>query len=88
MNISHHIALFPIEADFNGASITVTLPRPGGGFRRQVEVEVPFVNDEINEFQETYVGYIVIDDAVDRDTIVFQRTATQLIINDNDGKSS
>ena len=79
---------FSKETDFNGASITVTLPRPGGGFPRQVELEVPFVDDEINEFQETYVGYIVMDNAVDRDTIMFERTATQLIITDDDGKSS
>ena len=70
-----------------GDPITITLPRPGGGFR-QVEVEIPFEDDEINEHQETLVGYIEIAEATDPDTIMLGRTATQLFIDDNDGKFS
>ena len=74
------------DSDFDGDPITVILPRPGGGTNRQILLEVPFVDDEINEHPETLVGYIEITSAIDGDTIVLGRTATQLIINDNDGK--
>ena len=52
-----------------------------------MELEIPFVDDEINEFQETFVGYIKVENAVDPGTIMLERTVTQLIINDNDGTS-
>ena len=54
---------------------------------RQVEVEFPIVDDEIVEPQQSLVGYIEIANAVDIDTITLGRTATRLIINDNDGKT-
>ena len=52
-----------------------------------MDVQIPFTNDEINEHQETFVGYITIESTVDNSTIQLGRTATQLIINDNDSKS-
>ena len=76
------------ESDFIGDVITVTLPRPGGGTNRVVEVNIPIVDDLINEHQETFVGYIEIVDAVDPATISLGVAAVQLIINDNDSKIS
>ena len=73
-----------IDDDFNGNDITVTIPVDGP--LRQVNVRIPFTDDEINEHPETFVGYITIESAVDRSTIQLGRTATQLIINDNDSK--
>ena len=73
------------ESDFVGAPITITIPRPGGGTNRQVMLEVPFIDDNINEHEETFVGYIEIESAIDESILTFARTATQLIINDNDG---
>jgi hypothetical protein len=72
------------EDDFIGDVITVTLPRPGGGTNRQVDVLIPIVDDAIVEQQQTLIGYIEIASAVDIDNIRRERTATQLIINDND----
>ena len=73
-----------IEDDFNGYNITVTIPVDGP--LRQVDVQILFTDDEINEHQETFVGYITIESIVDNSTIQLGRTATQLIINDNDSK--
>ena len=58
---------------------------PAQGTNRQVELNIPFTDDAINEHQETLVGYIEIASAVDTGTITLGRTATQLIIDDNDG---
>ena len=80
-----HIFLYP-DSDFDGDPIMITLPHLGAETNRQVLLEIPFVDDEINEHPETLVGYIEITSAVDSETIVLGRTATQLIINDNDGK--
>ena len=73
-----------IDDDFDGDDITVTIPVDGP--LRQVNVRIPFNDDDINEHQETFVGYITIESAVDMSTIQLDRTATQLIINDNDSK--
>ena len=73
----------PPDSDFDGTPITITIP---GGLNREVLVEIPIVNDTINEHQETLVGYIEVTSAEDPGTIVIGRSATQLIINDNDGK--
>ena len=51
-----------------------------------VSVPVPIIDDEINEETETYVGYIRLVSAVDPENVIFGISATQLIINDNDGK--
>ena len=75
-----------IDDDFNGNNITVTIPVDGP--LRQVDVQIPFTDDEINEHQETFVGYITIKSTVDSSTIQLGRTATQLIISDNDSKLS
>ena len=75
------------EADFVGTEITVTLP-PGDLDNRQVDVAVPIIDDEIVEAQQTFVGFIEIQEAVDEGTIMLERTATMLIINDDDGKTS
>ena len=80
-----HIFLYP-DSDFDGDPIMITVPRLGAGINRQVLLEIPFVDDEINEHPETLVGYIEITSAVDEETIVLGRMATQLIINDNDSK--
>jgi hypothetical protein len=61
----------------------VTLP-PGDTNNRQVDVNVPIIDDLIVEAQQTFVGYIHIQDAVDASTIMLARTATMLIINDDD----
>ena len=53
---------------------------------RQVDVQVPIIDDAIVEAQQTFVGFIEIEEAVDEGTIMFGRTATMLIINDDDGK--
>ena len=74
------------ESDFIGDVITVTLPRPGGGTNRVVEVIIPIVDDTIIEHQETFVGYFVIADAVDPSTISLGVAAVQIIINDNDSE--
>ena len=66
----------------------MTLPRPGGGTNRQVDVLIPIVDDAIVEQQQTLIGYIEIASAVDVDNIRLERTATRLIINDNDGKTN
>ena len=50
-----------------------------------MDVSIPIVDDAINEGQESFVGYIELEDAVNQDTIILQCTTTQLIINDNDG---
>ena len=76
------------ESDFIGDVITVTLPWPGGGTNRVVEVIIPTIDDLINEHQETLVGYIEIAEAVDPSTISLGVAAVQLIINDNDSKIS
>ena len=73
------------ENDFNGSPITITLPNPAGGTVRQVELEIPIIDDMILEHQETLVGFIEIANAIDVGTIQLGRTAAQLIINDNDG---
>lgn len=73
-----------IDADFTGDDITVTIPVEGP--LRQVDIRIPFEDDAINEHQETFVGYITIESTVDENTIQLGRTATQLIINDNDSK--
>ena len=52
---------------------------------RRVDVQIPIVDDEIVEPQQSLVGYIEIANAVDTDTITLGRNATRLIINDNDG---
>ena len=52
---------------------------------RRVDVQIPIVDDEIVEPQQSLVGYIEIANAVDIDTITLGRNATRLIINDNDG---
>ena len=69
-------------ADFDNSIITATLPGPN----RQVQVSIPIVDDMIIENQETFVGYIVIAEAIDPGTIELGRSATQLIINDNDSE--
>ena len=74
--------------DFVGDPITITLPRPGGGTNRQVAVNIPIIDDAINEHQETLVGFIEITEAIDTDTIILGRSAAQLIINDNDGNKT
>ena len=79
----HNSFFSPPEADFNGAVLTVTLP-PGDTNNRQVDVNVPIIDDLIVEAQQTFVGYIHIQDAVDASTIMLARTATMLIINDDD----
>ena len=53
-----------------------------------MDVAVPIIDDEIVEAQQTFVGFIEIQEAVDEGTIMLERTATMLIINDNDGKTS
>ena len=73
------------ESDFIGTPIVITLPNPDGGTVRQVELEIPIIDDLINEHQETLVGFIEITDATDEGTINLGRTAAQLIIDDNDG---
>ena len=73
------------ENDFNGSPITITLPNPAGGTVRQVELQIPIIDDMILEHQETLVGFIQIANAIDEGTIQLGRTAAQLIINDNDG---
>ena len=73
------------ENDFYGSPITITLPNPAGGTVRQVELEIPIIDDMILEHQETLVGFIEIANAIDVGTIELGRTAAQLIINDNDG---
>ena len=67
--------------------LTVTLP-PGDTTNRQVDVNVPIIDDLIVEAQQTFVGYIQIQGAVDEGTIMLERTATMLIINDDDGKKN
>ena len=82
---SHNIFSQP-EADFVGTEITVTLP--SGDFpSQQVDVEVPIIDDAIVEAQQTFVGFIQIQGAIDEGTIMLERTAAMLIINDNDGKT-
>ena len=49
-----------------------------------MDVDVPIVDDGIVEPQQSLVGYIEIANAVDPDTIRLARSATRLIINDND----
>ena len=71
--------------DFDGSTITVQLPA-GGTSGDQVDLEISFVDDVINEPQETFVGFIEIEDAVDTSTIKIGTRATQLIINDNDSE--
>ena len=44
------------------------------------------MDDVIDEPQETFVGFIEIEDAVDTSTIEMGRRAIQLIINDNDSE--
>ena len=44
------------------------------------------MDDLINEPQETFVGFIEIEGAVDTSTIEIGRRAIQLIINDNDSE--
>ena len=66
--------------------ITVTLPQPGYGSSRVVELEIPLIDDEMVEYQEQFLGYIEIVDAVDMGTIVLGRNTTQLIIMDDDSK--
>ena len=74
------------ESDFVGDPITVTLPRLGPGTNRQVSLEILLFDDEINEHQETFVGFFEVTNALNYNTIVFGRTVTQLVIDDNDGK--
>ena len=65
--------------------ITVTLPQTGGGSSREVEVEIPLIDDEIVEtYTELFFGYIKIVNAVDMGTIVLGRNTTRLIIIDDD----
>ena len=71
--------------DFDGSTIIVQLPA-GGISGGQVDLEIPFVDDEIHEHQETFVGFIEIEDAEDPSTIEIGRRVTQLIINDNDSE--
>ena len=73
------------ENDFNGSPITITLPNPAGGTVRQVELQIPIIDDMILEHQETLVGFIEIANAIDAGTIQLGRIAAQLIIDDNDG---
>lgn len=73
------------ESDFDGSEITVVLPSLQGEVATQVAFQIPITDDLINEHQETLVGYIEISSAIDEDTITLGRTATQLIIDDNDG---
>ena len=77
--------IIPSVADFDGSTITVELPA-GGTSGGQVDLEIPFVDDLINEPQETFVGFIEIENAEDTSTIAIGRRATQLIINDNDSE--
>ena len=67
--------------------ITVTLPQTEGGSSREVEVEIPLIDDEIVEtYMELFFGYIEIVNAVDMGTIVLGRNTTRLIIIDDDSK--
>ena len=61
----------------------MTLPR-GGDTIHRVDVNILIIDDEITEQQQILVGYIEIAAAVDTDNIVLGRTATMLIINDDD----
>ena len=73
-----------VVADFDDSVITVTLSGPV----LQLPVDIPIVDDRINEHQETFVGYIVTAefDAIDPSTVQLGRNVTQLIINDNDSE--
>ena len=51
-----------------------------------LNIPVPIVDDEINEKTEIFVGILELVNAVDPSTVRFGLTATQLIINDNDGE--
>ena len=57
-----------------------------GAPRAVIDLEISFVDDVINEPQETFVGFIEIEDAVDTSKIEIGRRATQLIITDNDSE--
>ena len=76
-----------VEADFIGDVITVTLPHPGGGSRREVEVEIPIIDDGTVELDQLFLGYIEIVNAVDNGTIVLGRNTVRLgIIEFSDSK--
>ena len=51
-------------------------------------MNIPIIDDAINEHQETLVGFIEITQATDTDTIMLGRSAAQLIIDDNDGNKT
>ena len=51
-------------------------------------MNIPIIDDAINEHQETLVGFIEITEAIDTDTIMLGRSAAQLIIDDNDGNKT
>ena len=79
--------VFPtVESDFIGDVITVTLPHPGGGSRREVEVEIPLIDDRTVERDELFLGYIEIENTVDIGTIVLGRHTIALGIYSYDGK--
>ena len=78
---------FYIVNDFTGDIIQFQLPGPGEGVSRRVELLIPITDDEINEFQESFVGFIVLEQAVDFDTIQIGRGVTQLFIIDNDSET-
>ena len=80
--------VFPtVEIDFIGDVITVTLPHPGGGSRREVKVEIPLIDDVIVELTELFLGYIEIVNAVDIGTIVLGRHTIELgILQSTDSK--
>ena len=71
--------------DFGSDEISVYLPPTTSQTGGRVYVPIPIVDDAINEGQESFVGYIELEDAVNQDTIILDCTTTQLIINDNDG---
>ena len=76
-----------VETDFIGDVITVTLPQPGGGSGREVEVEIPIIDDRTVEVDELFLGYIDIVNAVDNGTIVLGRNTIRLgIIEFSDSK--
>ena len=51
-----------------------------------VSVPVPIIDDEKHEETETFVGYIRLFIALDPDNVKIGISASQMMINDNDGK--
>ena len=75
---------FLVVNDFTGDIIQFQLPGTGEGVSGRVELLIPITDDE---FQESFVGFIVLEQAVDLDTIQIGRGVTQLFITDNDSET-